>query len=291
MSATLRSPNEIVTASKTASPNGRCSASAATFGTSRCAPARSMPSEKSAATHHAPDRASSTVDTAVPAARSSTRSPGPRVERLAGQRAPAPVEARGEHGVGQVVAPGHAVEHRGDVVGVLVELGAAHGGNATRAAGRPRCTGAPSPGRCGTSRRAFDLARGYRSFITTTRKTANRQTLAVRATPFLFVLIWASGFVVAKYAAPYAEPLCFLLLRYAGRRRPDARPRARRRRAVAAGPLRCCTSRSPVSASRPATSAGCGSPSPRGCPPGSRRWWSTCSRCSPPRSRVSCTSG
>lgn len=32
----------------------------------------------------------------------------------------------------------------------------------------------------------------------------------------LFVLIWATGFVVAKYAAPYAEPLSFLLLRYAG---------------------------------------------------------------------------
>jgi drug/metabolite transporter (DMT)-like permease len=30
------------------------------------------------------------------------------------------------------------------------------------------------------------------------------------------VVIWASGFVVAKYAAPYAEPLSFLLLRYAG---------------------------------------------------------------------------
>ena len=60
------------------------------------------------------------------------------------------------------------------------------------------------------------LPRGYRSPITTTRRTPSRQALAVRATPFLFVLIWASGFVVAKYAAPYAEPLCFLLLRYAG---------------------------------------------------------------------------
>jgi drug/metabolite transporter (DMT)-like permease len=40
--------------------------------------------------------------------------------------------------------------------------------------------------------------------------------LAVRATPALFVVIWASGFVVAKYAAPHAEPLSFLLVRYAG---------------------------------------------------------------------------
>lgn len=30
------------------------------------------------------------------------------------------------------------------------------------------------------------------------------------------MLIWATGFVVAKYAAPYAEPLSFLLLRYTG---------------------------------------------------------------------------
>ncbi|GEL16362.1 peptide ABC transporter ATP-binding protein [Pseudonocardia asaccharolytica DSM 44247 = NBRC 16224] len=50
---------------------------------------------------------------------------------------------------------------------------------------------------------------------TSTRPTAPG-SLAVRATPFLFVLIWASGFVVAKYAAPYAEPLSFLLLRYTG---------------------------------------------------------------------------
>ena len=44
-----------------------------------------MPTEKSAATHHAPDAASSTVDTAVPAARSSTLSPGPMrsAERVA----------------------------------------------------------------------------------------------------------------------------------------------------------------------------------------------------------------
>jgi len=38
----------------------------------------------------------------------------------------------------------------------------------------------------------------------------------VRATPWAFVVIWASGFVVAKYAAPHAEPLSFLLVRYAG---------------------------------------------------------------------------
>ena len=76
-STTLRSPKLIVTASKVPSPNGSRVASAATFGTARALPASSMPTEKSAATHHAPERASSSVDTAVPAARSSTRSPGP----------------------------------------------------------------------------------------------------------------------------------------------------------------------------------------------------------------------
>ena len=38
----------------------------------------------------------------------------------------------------------------------------------------------------------------------------------IRIAPFLFIVIWASGYVVAKLAAPYAEPLTFLLLRYAG---------------------------------------------------------------------------
>jgi len=36
------------------------------------------------------------------------------------------------------------------------------------------------------------------------------------AAPFLFILIWASGYVVAKAAAPYADPLSFLVIRYAG---------------------------------------------------------------------------
>ena len=67
----------MVTASNTLSPNGNRVASPATFGTLRACPAPSIPTEKSAATHHAPELASSTVDTAVPAARSSTFSPGP----------------------------------------------------------------------------------------------------------------------------------------------------------------------------------------------------------------------
>jgi drug/metabolite transporter (DMT)-like permease len=38
----------------------------------------------------------------------------------------------------------------------------------------------------------------------------------IAAAPALFIFIWATGYVVAKLAAPYAEPLTFLLLRYAG---------------------------------------------------------------------------
>ena len=36
-----------------------------------------------------------------------------------------------------------------------------------------------------------------------------------RLAPPLFVLIWATGFVVARLVAPHTEPLSFLLLRYA----------------------------------------------------------------------------
>ncbi|WP_052452595.1 DMT family transporter [Noviherbaspirillum autotrophicum] len=34
--------------------------------------------------------------------------------------------------------------------------------------------------------------------------------------PFLFVLIWSTGFIVAKFGLPYAPPLTFLLLRFSG---------------------------------------------------------------------------
>jgi drug/metabolite transporter (DMT)-like permease len=36
----------------------------------------------------------------------------------------------------------------------------------------------------------------------------------VRLAPCLFIFIWASGYLAAKYALPYAEPLTFLSLRY-----------------------------------------------------------------------------
>jgi drug/metabolite transporter (DMT)-like permease len=38
----------------------------------------------------------------------------------------------------------------------------------------------------------------------------------VRFAPALFIVIWSSGYVAAKAAAPYAEPLSFLVLRYVG---------------------------------------------------------------------------
>ncbi len=36
----------------------------------------------------------------------------------------------------------------------------------------------------------------------------------VAAAPFLFVFLWSTGFIGAKFGLPYAEPLTFLLLRY-----------------------------------------------------------------------------
>ncbi len=40
--------------------------------------------------------------------------------------------------------------------------------------------------------------------------------LFITAMPFLFVLIWSTGFIVAKFGLPYAPPLTFLLLRFVG---------------------------------------------------------------------------
>ena len=38
--------------------------------------------------------------------------------------------------------------------------------------------------------------------------------LLTRLTPLLFVLLWSTGFIGAKYGLPYAEPLTFLVSRY-----------------------------------------------------------------------------
>ncbi len=39
-------------------------------------------------------------------------------------------------------------------------------------------------------------------------------SLVLRAMPAVFVLIWSTGFIVAKFGLPYAPPLTFLALRY-----------------------------------------------------------------------------
>ena len=43
----------------------------------------------------------------------------------------------------------------------------------------------------------------------------SRQDLLVRSMPAVFVLIWSTGFIVARYGMPYAPPLKFLAVRYA----------------------------------------------------------------------------
>ena len=41
-----------------------------------------------------------------------------------------------------------------------------------------------------------------------------RSSAATRFAPLLFVLLWSTGFIGAKYGLPHAEPLSFLLVRY-----------------------------------------------------------------------------
>ena len=40
--------------------------------------------------------------------------------------------------------------------------------------------------------------------------------LADALAPLVFVLVWSTGFIVAKFGLPYSPPLTFLLLRYLG---------------------------------------------------------------------------
>jgi drug/metabolite transporter (DMT)-like permease len=37
----------------------------------------------------------------------------------------------------------------------------------------------------------------------------------IRAMPAVFVLIWSTGFIVARYGMPHAPPMTFLAWRYA----------------------------------------------------------------------------
>lgn len=45
---------------------------------------------------------------------------------------------------------------------------------------------------------------------------ASARQLWLAAMPGVFVLLWSTGFIVAKYAVPHAPPLTFLLYRFAG---------------------------------------------------------------------------
>lgn len=45
--------------------------------------------------------------------------------------------------------------------------------------------------------------------------TARDDRAFVKAMPAVFVLIWSTGFIVARYGMPYAPPMKFLVLRYA----------------------------------------------------------------------------
>ncbi len=47
-------------------------------------------------------------------------------------------------------------------------------------------------------------------------KGAQLTPVWLAAAPLAFVLLWSTGFIVAKYAAPHAPPLTFLLYRFAG---------------------------------------------------------------------------
>ena len=40
-------------------------------------------------------------------------------------------------------------------------------------------------------------------------------SMSVRAMPWVFVLIWSTGFIVARFGMPYVPPLHFLSIRYA----------------------------------------------------------------------------
>ncbi|WP_423681051.1 DMT family transporter [Undibacterium sp. WLHG33] len=44
----------------------------------------------------------------------------------------------------------------------------------------------------------------------------SNSSLLLKSLPAIFIFIWASGYVVAKYGLPYAEPLTFLCMRYMG---------------------------------------------------------------------------
>ena len=149
----LRSPNEIVTASKVSSANGSWVPSPAVNGSAgrACLPTCSIPSEKSHGHHlraavgeRLARRAGAGGEVEHPLART-------RVDRRDHGAAPLPVLAEREDVVGDVVAPGDRVEHPTYVGRLLVELCTDHA-QRLRGAAPPYGTGSrASPGRA-TSR-------------------------------------------------------------------------------------------------------------------------------------------
>ena len=110
-----------------------------------------------------------------------------------------------------------------------------------------------------------------------TRVAHARRQLAF---PVLFVLLWSTGFIAAKYGLPYAPPLTFLLYRFAlvaalmtvvalatRATWPDTLAQAD------TSPSRRGSSTAPISAASSSRSRAA-------CRPGPPRCWSGCSRCS-----------
>ncbi len=58
----------------------------------------------------------------------------------------------------------------------------------------------------------FRLGQGAASGLS--RKPMSFQRLFLLATPALFVLIWSTGWIAARYAAPFADPLWYLTIRF-----------------------------------------------------------------------------
>jgi len=65
-------------------------------------------------------------------------------------------------------------------------------------------------------RRQFHLAhRGRIGHGARPMPSTHPSSFLIRATPLTFALLWSSGFIVAKYAVPDADPLTFLVARFA----------------------------------------------------------------------------
>ena len=174
----LRSPNEIVTASKVSSANGSRVPSPAVNGRcGRCPLADLEHAEREVARARPRRRASANgwLEVPVPAARSSTRSPGCGVDGADDLAAPATVLAERQHVVGDVVALGDGVEHPPDVGRLLVEVCAGH----AQSVGRARYAGCAGPVTGRTARRGNQI-HGFRVFRIETEASSPRLRTRIR---------------------------------------------------------------------------------------------------------------